>query len=217
MEIRNPSCPLVPFTLEVRFRSYNKLYFAFTIPLSSFLVLNLNSIVFINTCMTCMVLELACNSCPGICIKGVCKAGIQSQGTSYPWRNGHWWAQIGTFFVMLLIVYIKKIHHREARQTKFWNGAQLFSLVFMYIITWLMIRKLGLVFRLLKLTIWLLSIGNTWENANYYYLKMKSKYHYFLKRAMRRYQYTALILKRLIKIVIFTKTVQCLQQIEKLN
>ena len=34
---------------------------------------------------------------------------------------------------------------------------------------------------------------------------------------MRRYQYTALILKRLIKIVIFTKTVQCLQQIEKLN
>ena len=89
-----------------------------------------------------------------------------------------------------------------------------------------MIRKLGLVFRLLKLTIWILSIGNTWENANYYYLKMKSKYHYLLKRAMRRYQYTALILKRLIKIVIFTKfwgaliltkTVQCLQQIEKLN
>lgn len=43
---------------------------------------------------------------------------------------------------------------------------------------------------------------------------------------MRRYQYTALILKRLIKIVIFTKfwgvliltkTVQYLQQIEKFN
>ena len=101
-------CSLHARETEVRFGSYNKLYFAFTIPLSSFLVLNLNSIVFINTCMTCMVLELACNSCPGICIKGVCKAGIQSQGTSYPWRNGHWWAQIGIFFVMLLIVYIKK-------------------------------------------------------------------------------------------------------------
>ena len=101
-------CSLHARETEVRFGSYNKLYFAFTIPLSSFLVLNLKSIVFINTCMTCMVLELACNSCPGICIKGVCKAGIQSQGTSYPWRNGHWWAQIGTFFVMLLIVYIKK-------------------------------------------------------------------------------------------------------------
>lgn len=123
-------CSLHARETEVRFGSYNKLYFAFTIPLSSFLVLNLKSIVFINTCMTCMVLELACNSCPGICIKGVCKAGIQSEGTSCPWRNGHWWAQIGTFFVMLLIVYVKKIHHREARQTKFWNGAQLFSLVF---------------------------------------------------------------------------------------
>lgn len=123
-------CSLHARETEVRFGSYNKLYFAFTIPLSSFLVLNLKSIVFINTCMTCMVLELVCNSCPGICIKGVCKAGIQSQGTSCPWRNGHWWAQIGTFFVMLLIVYVKKIHHREARQTKFWNGAQLFSLVF---------------------------------------------------------------------------------------